>query len=870
MGHLHQIGLRVGLVALGMALSVACQQPEAGVLVNVQLETTDLQVSQLRLRGYAASREGFVLEVDRARPDGARFEQTENIYVEVPRSWIGDLVWFQAEGMHEGAVSAHGSVSVIPRKDGVVEATLVLVAGASPCGNGVVDPAEQCDGTQLAGHSCASLTGLVHGVPSCVRCLLDTTPCHQCGNGEIEMGPESCDGENLGPETCQSQGFVAGELSCTADCRLDRTLCVQGCGNNVLEPPEACDGEAMGTVRCADLGFLWGHVSCTADCGLDTSGCVGVCGDGVLDSLEDCDGSDFGEQSCQTAAGRLEGALGCTASCHLDISGCHHCGDGVIEATEQCDGSSLAGQSCQSLGFDVGTLACGTSCDFDTLGCSMITCGNSQLDAGEECDGANVAGQDCVSQGFDLGTLVCGPTCQFDTSGCSTLLCGNGLLDAGEACDGPNLAGQDCVSRGYDLGTLSCASDCTFDESQCAVYFCGDGLITGIEQCEGANLNGMDCVGFGFTGGTLACDAGCLFDTAGCTAATGCGNGAVSGAEECDDGNLVAGDGCDPSCHLEPGYHCYDDPSVCVPDSAVIFVDCAAPCVGSGTLADPYCSIQNAVGNATNGQLIWLLAGSCVEDVIVGPTDADVVLAGEVGVQWSGTSCPALKVDDRDVQVWRLHILEGIEVLGTTASITVKNSEIGPSTGSCQAVLCIDQSHCELHRNHIHDNAEGGLWMNGATFRIVNNLIVDNGTLGSSRRGGLALDSSGSLPAEVVNNTIAYNLGRGSPFLSGVNCVSAVELRNNILWMNDTPDLSSLCDPWYNDISSSTWNGVQNNISLGPQFVDQPAGDYHLQPTSPCVDAGDPAGIPPAPEADVDGQSRYLGTGVDMGADEAS
>lgn len=31
-----------------------------------------------------------------------------------------------------------------------------------------------------------------------------------------------------------------------------------------------------------------------------------------------------------------------------------------------------------------------------------------------------------------------------------------------------------------------------------------------------------------------------------------CGDGVKSGAEECDDGNEVVGDGCDPSCKLEP------------------------------------------------------------------------------------------------------------------------------------------------------------------------------------------------------------------------------------------------------------------------------------------------------------------------------
>jgi hypothetical protein len=34
------------------------------------------------------------------------------------------------------------------------------------------------------------------------------------------------------------------------------------------------------------------------------------------------------------------------------------------------------------------------------------------------------------------------------------------------------------------------------------------------------------------------------------------------------------------------------------------------------------------------------------------------------------------------------------------------------------------------------------------------------------------------------------------------------------------------------------------------------------------VDAGDPAGVPPAPSNDIDGDSRPFGDRVDIGADE--
>lgn len=42
-----------------------------------------------------------------------------------------------------------------------------------------------------------------------------------------------------------------------------------------------------------------------------------------------------------------------------------------------------------------------------------------------------------------------------------------------------------------------------------------------------------------------------------------CADGTIAGTEECDDGNNVPGDGCDASCHIESGWQCVGEPSVC-------------------------------------------------------------------------------------------------------------------------------------------------------------------------------------------------------------------------------------------------------------------------------------------------------------------
>ncbi|HEY8516919.1 MAG TPA: hypothetical protein VIS07_15525 [Candidatus Binatia bacterium] len=46
-----------------------------------------------------------------------------------------------------------------------------------------------------------------------------------------------------------------------------------------------------------------------------------------------------------------------------------------------------------------------------------------------------------------------------------------------------------------------------------------------------------------------------------------CGNGVVEPTEDCDDGNVVAGDGCDSACAIEPCFLCRGAPSTCTGDA---------------------------------------------------------------------------------------------------------------------------------------------------------------------------------------------------------------------------------------------------------------------------------------------------------------
>ncbi len=286
-----------------------------------------------------------------------------------------------------------------------------------------------------------------------------------------------------------------------------------------------------------------------------------VCNNGTKETGEQCDGSDLGTETCITQ-GFLGGTLACTSSCTFDTSGCisQICLNGTKEGTEECDGSDYGGATCQTLGFVGGSLSCSGTCTIDTSNCTM--CGNNSVDAGEQCDGSNLNGQTCLSRGFDGGTLGCSGSCSFDTSSCTTITCGNSIVEGNEQCDGANLNGQTCVSQGYAGGTLACQpGSCAFDTSGCTM--CGNSSIDTGEQCDSANLNGASCESQGYPGGgTLACSANCSFDTSSCSMST-CGNGVIDNGETCDDNNETDGDGCSSICQVEDGYECNGTPSDC-------------------------------------------------------------------------------------------------------------------------------------------------------------------------------------------------------------------------------------------------------------------------------------------------------------------
>ncbi len=100
------------------------------------------------------------------------------------------------------------------------------------CGDGAINGTDTCDGTDLDGNDCTTIgMGFVGGTLTCLSdCTnFDTSSCDlpPCGDGLVE-GLETCDGTNLNGNDCTTigMGFVGGTLLCNTSCTdFDSSSC---------------------------------------------------------------------------------------------------------------------------------------------------------------------------------------------------------------------------------------------------------------------------------------------------------------------------------------------------------------------------------------------------------------------------------------------------------------------------------------------------------------------------------------------------------------------------------------------------------------------------------------------------------------------
>lgn len=155
-------------------------------------------------------------------------------------------------------------------------------SGCDPphCGDGQINVVgEVCDGADSGCDNCqkhAYTGGELYCRPDCSAVVVSgcSGGPSTCGNGIPEPG-ELCDGSNLGIYTnCQSLALGPGALTCLSNCLLDLSQCTapsgSTCGDGIVAGNEMCDGNS---VPCSTDGFGSGTMTCYPNCALNLSAC---------------------------------------------------------------------------------------------------------------------------------------------------------------------------------------------------------------------------------------------------------------------------------------------------------------------------------------------------------------------------------------------------------------------------------------------------------------------------------------------------------------------------------------------------------------------------------------------------------------------
>jgi hypothetical protein len=167
----------------------------------------------------------------------------------------------------------------------------------------------------------------------------------------------------------------------------------------------------------------------------------------------------------------------------------------------------------------------------------------------------------------------------------------------------------------------------------------------------------------------------------------------------------------------------------------------------------------------------------------------------------------------------------------------------------------------------------------GAAYALVENCVVSNNASIASGGGGVfqcALNNclltgnsantnagGGALGGMLSNCTLTENQAN-----SGGGAESAV-LNNSIIYLNHAPTGENInaCTMNYSCTTPLPATGT-GNIDADPVFVDVVGGNFRLDYTSPCINAGNNALVVDPSDWELDGNPRISGGRVDMGAYE--
>ncbi|MBI2377065.1 MAG: Ig-like domain-containing protein [Deltaproteobacteria bacterium] len=284
---------------------------------------------------------------------------------------------------------------------------------AAVCGNGIVEPGEECD------------EGPANGGPVCnLDCTL--VPAPVCGNGVVEAGEGCDDGNSIDTDACLNSCVVAS------------------CGDGFTQ---------VGVEEC-DEGAANGGPDCNLDCTIPTSGFT-ICKSNVgLATIDSTTVQDF-------MPGVPQGVTITDLDVYVNASHVHPGNlsmvvmniDGPLAHRKQIKSSDFDANACITPNIDAtfddeASVSATGMCNLLAPAVSGRVIPSTSLDT---FDGRSTSGEWwlLISDTATGGTGVLNEWClTFNTT--AAPVCGNGVVEAGEECD-----------QGAANGTGTCSVSCT-------------------------------------------------------------------------------------------------------------------------------------------------------------------------------------------------------------------------------------------------------------------------------------------------------------------------------------------------------------------------------------------------------------------------
>lgn len=343
------------------------------------------------------------------------------------------------------------------------------------------------------------------------------------------------------------------------------------------------------------------------------------------------------------------------------------------------------------------------------------------------------------------------------------------------------------------------------------------------------------------------------------------------------------------------------DGTIFAPSTLVVYVRADGSDAGDGsTWALAKKTVQAAIAAADLGGEVWVKAGTYNERITFSLGVS--VYGGFTGTEAlrSARPDPALNpsILDGGAGGSVVSIPGGITPLTVLDGFTIRNGGGGANGAGINIANANPTISHNILTQNLNASGGGGVYVNLGAPIITNNTFIGNQA--NAGGGGLWLDSSqgarvadntftlnrtagigGAIllrggSATIVNNTLVENQSSGVGGAIYCDTSPGGTIQNNVIAFNNsgihqsdgtfTEDYNCL---FQNSLGS--YDGLpagSHDIQSDPKAARDTRGEFHIQPTSPCRNAGNNAVVQPG-DLDIDGQARIQQGIVDIGADES-